>query len=360
MTGRTPRPTLRDIAQATGLSPSTVSRALRGSSRISPATRQLVTREASRLGYQVDLAASLLRSGRARNVGLLCRLDQELHFAYYRCLLGAAERAGIRLVVESVSQARPASQALGVLEQLRCRALVVIDPAGLDGLDVSSLAMPTVIIGQGPCEQADLVTSDNTTGMAQLAEHLRQAGHRQVAYLDGPSGRSATARRHAFLTAATRSGLEVELRPAGSCTDDGYTQTRAMMEAGQLTPADSAVAGRVSALVCYNDQCAQGAVVALLRGGLRPGWDVAVSGCDNSRIASCQAFDLTSIDRRPEQVAALAVELAAARLEPGGGDGVDHRQVPATVSRKVATQLVVRGSTSRVRLPPASQRVLGD
>nr|WP_300338363.1 LacI family DNA-binding transcriptional regulator [Actinomyces sp.] len=349
MPGLSRRPTLRDIAKATGLSPSTVSRALGGSSRISPATRELVTRQASRLGYQVDLAASLLRSTRTRNVGLVCRLDQELHFAYYRCLLKEAERAGIRLLVESVSPERTTDQALAVLEQMRCRALVVIDPVGLSGLDVASLAAPAVVIGQGPCEHADLVTSDNTSGMDQLAAHLAEGGHREVRYLDGPAGRSATVRRQAFLDAAARHGLRVGVRAAGSGTDDGFTRTQAMFDGAELAPAGCGEGEQASALVCYNDQCAQGAFVALLRGGLLPGRDVAVAGCDNSRIASCQAFDLTSIDRRPQEVAALAIELAAARLEQRGGDGADraghHEVTGAVVNRKVATRLVVRAST---------------
>lgn len=335
------RPTLRDLAEATGLSVSTVSRALAGSTRISAATRERVRAEARRQGYEADLAASLLRRRDVRHVGLVCRLDQELHFAYRRELIRQAEAAGVRLMVQSVDSSWTLEQALSSLRQMRCRAAVLIDPASFEGLSLSALGMPAVLVGQGRNGmETDLVTSDNTSGMAQAAAHLAKLGHRQLVYLDGPTGCSAEARRRALLAACEEQGLRVRVVSAGAGTDDGFDAV------GGLLGGEPAAAGRVreaalealgaTAVVCYNDQCAQGAIVALARRGLLAGRDVAVTGCDNTRIAASRTFDLTSIDRRTPEVARRVIGLIASRL--------DEPDRPA-VHEHVMTQLVVRGSS---------------
>lgn len=330
------RPTLKDLAEATGTSVSTVSRALSGSPRVGEATRRRIQEEAARTGYRTDLAASLLRAATNRNVGLVCRLEQELHAALHEQILARAQEQRLSLVVHSVSENHPVDMALQALEQLRCQAVIVLDPSQLVGLDLAAVRMPMIGVGQeAPGPAVDLVTSDNTVGMRQACEHLAGLGHRQVCYLDGPAGGSADARRGAFLRAVDTTGLAYRVVTAGASLDAGFQATEHLLGAGGLG------LGEDTALVCYNDQCAQGAVVALLRAGLQPGRQVSVTGCDNSRIAASQAFDLTSIDRCPAVVASLAVELACKRLEVVGPPG-DAERV------RVDTELVVRGSTGPV------------
>ncbi|SPT52411.1 Degradation activator [Actinomyces bovis] len=329
------RPTLQDVAEATGTSISTVSRALNGSPRVGAQTRDRIREEANRIGYQVDLAGSLLRRSSPRNVGLICRLEQELHSELHDQMLARAEAIGLNLVVQSVSQNNPASRAIQALEQLRCQAVVVVDPSQLPELRPESVRMPLIAVGQdAPTGAAALVTSDNRVGMQQLVAHLWEHQHREVRLLDGPAGASADARRKAFEEASTQVGLSYRVVAAGASADAGYQATRGLLERGELQQ-DSGP----SALVCYNDQCAQGAYVALLRGGQRPGQDISVTGCDDSQIAISKAFDLTSINRQPAKLASLAVELAGKWMGP-------TRQAAAAPERcKVNTKLVVRGSS---------------
>lgn len=334
--GTARRPTLKDIADVTGLSMSTVSRALNGSPRIGRRTRERIEREAARLGYQADLAGSLLRAARPRNIGLICRLDQELHFTYHNEILAEADERELHVIVQSIGGSLSAERAVRALNQLRCRAVIVVDPGSIDGVAGAAIGMHPVIIGQeAPAAGADLVTSDNRRGMREIAEHLASLGHRRVSYLDGPEGRSAAERRSAFCEAAGRAALEYEIVAAGAQADDGYGAASRLLD-----PGGPAHDGSVSAMICYNDQCAQGAMVAVLRSGGTPGRDVSLTGCDNSRIASSRAFDMTSIDRGPAEVARIAVELASRRL-----DAADD---PEPERRSVATRMVARGSTGAV------------
>ena len=341
--GTTRRPTLKDIADVTGLSMSTVSRALNGSPRIGRRTRERIEREAARLGYQADLAGSLLRAARPRNIGLICRLDQELHFTYHNKILAEADERELRVIVQSIGESLSARRAVRALNQLRCCAAIVVDPGSIDGVAGADIGMHLVIIGQeAPVAGADLVTSDNRRGMREIAEHLAALGHRRVIYLDGPEGRSAAERRSAFREAAGGASLEYEIVAAGARADDGYGAASRLLD-----PGGSAHDGSVSAMICYNDQCAQGAMVAILRSGRTPGRDISLTGCDNSRIASSRAFNMTSIDRGPAEVARIAVELASRRLDDASRR-LDDASGAEPERRSVATRMVVRGSTGAV------------
>ena len=231
--GTTRRPTLKDIADVTGLSMSTVSRALNGSPRIGRRTRERIEREAARLGYQADLAGSLLRAARPRNIGLICRLDQELHFTYHNKILSEANERELHVIVQSIGESLSAKRAVRALSQLRCCAVIVVDPGSIDGVADADIGMHPVIIGQeAPVAGADLVKSDNRRGMREIAEHLATLGHRRVSYLDGPAGRSAAERRSAFCEAAGRASLEYEIVAAGAQADDGYGAASRLLEPG--------------------------------------------------------------------------------------------------------------------------------
>lgn len=330
------RPTLKDVAEATGYSVSTVSRALADSPQISERTRRHIHEVSRRLGYQADPIGSLLRAPRPRVIGLLCVLSQELHVVYRDHLLAQAEARSLRMVTESVGPFRSAADAVHNLRQLRCQTLIVIDPATGAGA-LEALGDDTVVIGQERAVVgADLVTSDNTRGMDQLIAHLAGLGHRRLVYVDSVPGASASARRTAFARAATAAGLTFDVVGGGSDVDAGLAAVAPLLEAGG--PLHPAASDRRTAVACYNDQCAQGAIIALLRAGLRPGADVSVAGVDNSRLAASSAFDLTSIDRRPEEVARLAVDLAEARIASARPSGAPQSLV-------VDTALVARSST---------------
>ena len=173
-------------------------------------------------------------------------------------------------------------------------------------------------------EDLDLITSDNERGMREAVTLLRDRGRRRVAFIEGPAGPSARARKSAFLRACRSVRIDHVCIPGGDNVDAGFLAVRAGLPTG------------VDALVCYNDQCAHGAILALLRHGLVPGRDILVVGCDNSALAATRALALTSIDRAPARVGALAVDCAIARAL---GDD------KAPVRERVETELVVRAST---------------
>ena len=242
----------------------------------------------------------------------------------YTCVTGqrAAEWHGFRIIVESIDDSRDVERAWESVLQLRAQSVIAVDSSCISQ---SYAHVPTVLIGQQAVrEDLDLITSDNERGMREAVTLLRDRGRRRVAFIEGPPGPSARAHKSAFLRACRSVRIDHVCIPGGDNVDAGFLAVRAGLPTG------------VDALVCYNDQCAQGAILALLRHGLVPGRDILVVGCDNSALAATRALALTSIDRAPARVGALAVDCAIARAR---GDD------KAPVRERVETELVVRAST---------------
>lgn len=322
------RVTMSDVAKALGVSVSTVSLALRGSPRISASVREKVAQEAAAQGYRTDLAGALLRTSRPQIMGLVCDVGQELHVEYSREVIAAAESLGWLVMMEDTAVGGGAA-AVSRIAQLRAQSLIVVDPGSITPQDLRGIEMPLITIGQQPVtEGSDLIRSNNRSGMEQLAGILGQ--EEQVLWLDGGSSVSSQRRGEALRAALEGSGTEVRCLGSGPTMDAGWHSARRALADGLLAPGRTVGARTV---VCYNDQCALGALVTLWQAGLEVPGDVRVVGFDNSRIARSSAFELTSIDRQPRQVARLAVERAIVRA---------GRQATAPVVLEVDTTLVRR------------------
>ena len=320
--GRTARRvTLDDIAIVAGTSIATVSRALQGSPRVAPSTRERIEMVAEQLGYRANIAASLLASSRPQILGLVCALGQDDHSARYRAeALRAAEWHGFRIIVESIDDSRDVERAWESVLQLRAQSVIAVDSSCISQRYAH---VPTVLIGQQAVrEDLDLITSDNERGMREAVTLLRDRGRTRRLHRGLPA--SARAHKSAFLRACRSVRIDHVCIPGGDNVDAGFLAVRAGLPTG------------VDALVCYNDQCAQGAILALLRHGLVPGRDILVVGCDNSALAATRALALTSIDRTPHASVPSPFDCAIARAL---GDD------KAPVRERVETELVVRAST---------------
>lgn len=190
------RVTLRDIALSLGVSVSTVSLALRGSERIPSPVREKIVRRAEALGYRTDLAGSLLRATKPNIIGLTCDVEKELHVAYSREITAPAEELGYLVVTEDTAAGNGAN-ALARIMQLHARAVIVVDPVMTDSAASAAVDVPVVAIGQtAPRQDADLVISNNATGMAQVSELVGDCSHvhySQVHYLEGGRPRRPSA-----------------------------------------------------------------------------------------------------------------------------------------------------------------------
>ena len=344
--GGTGKVTIREVAAAAETTIGTVSLALRGSSRISGATRERVRRVATELGYQPHLPARLLREQHPRRIGLIWKVGQEFHEVLLDHLHRLASAHGCELITAGTSPAFGLSEAFSSLVSLRCQSLILIDARPTPAM---RKAYPQrggiVLIGQfPPSGTATAITSANDVGMREALAHLAGLGHRSIAYIDGPRGASAKARRESFERMLAATSLAGVVLPGGNDISAGFDSFHRHQ--------DLLASRRVSAVVCYNDQCAEGVIIAALKAGLRLPEDLSVIGTDDSTLARSSSLLLTSINKNSSELAELAFRTALSRVDQPG-DAED----PPSARQVVDSYLVVRSSTAP---PRPDQRMSAD
>lgn len=333
------RPTLRTLASDTGLSVSTVSRALRRPADSSP-TAALVHSAARRLGYYPDPAAASLRTRRSGVIGMVAhRLTDIVQAIIYEQVDKVAVRHGFDVLVAATEDdVRAQRERVGLLLSRRVDGLIIAD-AHRDGAYadwIATLGVPYVLVMRN-APGHPVMRCDDEAGGRLVAEHLLAQGHRSLALITGPDYSAVSYDRAAgFLAGLAEQGIEVD--PA--LTEFGGLHT-ASGQAGM-----ERILGRnrhfTAVFCCGNDFAAFGAAAALREAGLEPGQDVAVVGFnDVEAAAAMQLTTVTSPQAELGELGALALVRAI--------DGTP----PTSVVR--APSLIVRAS-SAVPLAEMRQR----
>src|SRR5688572_12512629 len=180
--------TLRDIAQATGLSVNTVSRALTGKHDISAESKALVIDVATRLGYTPNLLARSLVQGRTRTIGLLVT---DCSHPFYATLIrevekvAAENRYGLLLATSSEDPAKEAA-AVHLLTERRVDGLL-LSPVSVGAPHIRPLLrgkMPSVLLARRPPGYKGAFVGTDNVQAAQLAvRHLVDLGHSRIAHV---------------------------------------------------------------------------------------------------------------------------------------------------------------------------------
>jgi DNA-binding LacI/PurR family transcriptional regulator len=298
------RATIRDVADATGLSPAAVSYALRGM-QTSDETQERVRQAAAELGYEADPIARALASGRTGMVGLLCgsledlwqqllgiRISRDLLARdRYALLVGAGGDPGRELVL--------ARQ----LRDQRVDGLIVqpLDPSAT-GWDALAQSLPVVSIGDAlhGRRTAGEVLFDNQAGVSLALGHLQNLGHRRIAVLTPtrPSTPDRPAELHVS-TQAQRLDLDVGVVTAG----------QSLSAATEVAHAVLAAPGRPTALFCFSDSIAYGAYAAARALDLAIPGDVSIVGYDNHPMSGLLTPGLTTVDWDIGEIVSGAVKL---------------------------------------------------
>jgi LacI family transcriptional regulator len=290
MPPRHKRPTLRDIAEETGLSIAAVSYALRGL-QVPVETQARVREVAERIGYQVDPIARALSSGRTGTVGVLCGSlediwQQGVAAALGRGLLKESRQA---LIVDASNDPdREASLAAQLVDQ-RVDALIVlpVDPAAAHW---EQIAARTVLVSIGDslpgAATAAEVVFDNESGVTQALQLLAKAGHRRIAVLR-TGIHSVTPDRPAELVVhkvAEELGLDVSL----------HTTPSDLPGAAAVALEILARPERPTAFFCLADSMAYGVYSAARELGLEVPADVSVLGYDDHPVSAVLTPPLSS------------------------------------------------------------------
>src|SRR5271168_1437905 len=188
--------TMRDVAQATGFSPATVSIVLNNAPLaryIAPSTRQSIVETAKRLGYRPNAMARFLRSKRSQSIGvLLFDVTDPFCTPILRGIENALYPLGyLPIFADAHNQRDRFERYLEMLLERHVDALIVV--ANWLFVDIHVLAdlnkreVPAATIGwEIPGNRVSSVMVDNEAGGRLAIEHLYQLGHRKLAIIRGP------------------------------------------------------------------------------------------------------------------------------------------------------------------------------
>ena len=321
--------TITDIAELTGVAPSTVSRALSNPGRVNAATRERIQAAAQKLNYVPNSQARALTSGRTGTIALLVSdVTNPFYFGLIRGTQQQLKAAGYaQLLIDTEDSGEHEAEMLHKMRQSLDGAILAAPRLSERPLARLAEEIPLVIINRG-VRGVQSVMMDTPSGIGQAVEHLVSLGHRDIVYASGPQRSwSNEARWHAMRAAAHRHGLEFRRvgpfppgRRSGSAAADAVLNTGA------------------SACVVFNDLLAIGMLTRLRERGVRVPADLSVVGCDDIFGADFCNPPLTTLTAPIEQAGRVAVSLLLGRLD---------ERAPQLVRRAVVlpTHLTIREST---------------
>lgn len=333
--------TIRDVAEAAGVSIATVSRALHGLPRVSEATRRRVLDAAADLRYVASPSAASLASGQTMAIGVVAPFVNRWFFAG---VVHAAEEvlrgAGYDLLLYSLgTDAAERRRAFsGDLLRKRVDGVLVLglqpDDDEVDAL--SAAGGPVAIIGVAVPGWSSARIDDYATARCAMG-HLIGLGHRRIAFLGGHPDDVL----HADGAKDRQAGWYAALRDVGADPDPVLDETGHFTVAGGVAATHRLLAlpEPPTAVFAASDEMAMGAMHVARRSGLRVPHDLSVIGIDDHEMA--ELFDLTTIAQPVAEQGAAAARMLLAALN-------DPTLEPTALT--LPTSLVVRGTTAP---PPA-------
>jgi LacI family transcriptional regulator len=331
--------TLKDVAQAAGVHPGTVSRALDPAKLwlVTPRTRAKVESAARELGYRPDIVARSLRSGSTKTIGVVVAdlsnpfVGELIHgiagFLYPRDFMP--------LIIETFEDSERLALALDALRSRRVDAVVIAVARTADAetiLEAARGGLPIVLaVRHLPDSGLPTVVHDDAGGGRLVAEHLLSLGHRDLGELRGTQDAQPFLERGlAFRQAVVAGGgavRELGTVAAHPTAGEGRRLMEQYLARRDVLP---------TAFFVHNDAMAIGAIDVLRQAGLRCPEDVSVVGYNDAPLSDHVTPPLTTVHYPSDEVGRFAAGVALSHI-------ADRDRPGELVS--FPAELVVRGST---------------
>jgi LacI family transcriptional regulator len=332
--------TMKDIAQALGVSVVTVSKVMRDHADIGAETRRRVLAKAQELNYRPNLTARSLVTGQSKQVGVIVPTLLHPFFADVLETLSSTMKEDGYAVMISSSMEDPAIEEAAIEQLLGHR---------MDGLIVASCSfssakfqqlkeqeIPFVLIDRFfPDFRTNFVGVDDHLVGRMATEHLIAMGCKRIAHIRGLEFTTGVGRFEGYRQALERHGMRLDPGLVSPyMTADGRDWQQSYFAMHNL------LAGKPpDGVFCYNDPMAIAAIDVVLEAGLRIPEDIAFIGCDNLHYSSSLKAPLSSMDHHSSEIGARAAKMLLRLL----------KDKSSKASRRVVLQpsLVIRESSLR-------------
>lgn len=300
-------PTIYQVAERAGVSLSTVSRVLNGKASVNKVLKERVEKAVKELNYRPNSVARSLANNRTDSVGVLV---PELNAPFFGDLMQAVEstlRAADKHVIISVGRncLETEKDAVEFLISRNCDALIMHAEALSDEylLELNQSKLPVALVNRQVEGLPEACTSlDNEKGGYLATRHLLELGHKDIAYISGPTDKcDASLRLEGHKRALSEAGLPTN--PQLIFNGD-YSEEDGKIGLLELMARDVPF----TALVCANDWMASGAISCARDLGMSLPHDLSVVGFDDVVFAHHVFPRLTTVSNPIAEMAEMSAK----------------------------------------------------
>lgn len=329
--------TLKQIAEAVGLSAMTVSRALNNRSNVDEKTREKILKTARRMGYIPNHTAKSLVTKKTFIIGVVI---PEIAHTFFAEVVSGIEKVAYKmnyqlLLTNSAEDAGREKKVLETLQSQRVDGILISCSETTKDFSyykkIIQTGLPLVFFDR--CVKglgASTVSVDDRTGSKESTRHMISHGYKKIAYLRGPDIPLGNERLEGYLEGLRENSLPVHkewIVESGFREKGGYEAMKNLLS----LPADK----RPRAVMAVNDPAAIGAIQAIEESGLSIPGDIAICGFSDDIRARLLNPGLTTVKQPAERIGKTAAEKLIRQIEN------DDEPVE---SLNLSTSLVIRES----------------
>ncbi|MFI7275107.1 LacI family DNA-binding transcriptional regulator [Streptomyces sp. NPDC049879] len=332
--------TLKDVARAANVSPSTASEALSGGGRMTAATRESVVRAAQVLNYRPNAVARGLRTGQLKSIAVHHvhsgdRFASDYFRDFVTGVLDGTQADDYDLTLLNSNPQVPRNRVP------RVDGVIIADPIADDlrAHELLNSGLPVVAGENLPpgMPACPVVAADHGSALREILDHALARGVRRPALL-GPDANSGWGEvlRAEFTAWCAAHGLR------GATRRSRFGNPSVPEHEAQVDELLTAEPG-TDLLIVSSEPIALGALAALRTHGRSPGTDVLLACCAESRVLSATSPAITGVDMRPRELgrecARLLIRMLGAADVGDGGDAPPAGPVtlPTTIHWRAST-----------------------
>ena len=322
--------TIREVAEAAGVSVGTVSRALNSPATVRPVTLEKVRAVIDRMGFQPDPRAQNMRRRTTMTVGFIINdITNPMHSNVFKAAEAELRPHGFTLhLVNTGGEPDREAAAIDLLQRGRVDGLMMTINSEQDAAcraRLAGLRVPGVLLDRELSVTIDAVMTDHASGMRQAVDYLIGLGHRRIALITaGTEIWPGRERKRGFVEAFARRGLpcpEDLIRARDLSAAFGQRETSMLLRA----------ADPPTAIIAGGNQILVGVLRAIQQSSAAIGRDLSLITCDRTDLATTYPSPLTLFDRDMEAIGRTAAELLLERMTGKSTDPPRRVTFPTTL-----------------------------
>ena len=332
--------TIKDIARILGISPSTVSRALKDHPDINTDTKKAVNELARKLKYQPNAVALSLKNSRSNTIGII--IPEIVHYFFSSVISGiedVASQKGYTVIIcqSNESFSREVANANALLSH-RVDGILISISKETNSFDhfvnLQEGGIPLVFFDRiAPEINADQIITDDIDASYSSTRHLIENGRKRIAHFAGPQGLViGRDRLQGYLNALTEAGLPIDNR----LIIEADTFEKARNTVGEMLDAGIVPDG----IFAVNDMTAIGAMQTIMKRGYKVPDDVSIVGFSDGYLSGVTDPHLSSVDQHGYEMGTTAAEMLFHRILSDEEEYIPEVKV-------LRADLIVRGSSEK-------------